>query len=497
MRETDEYLPWNVQNCNTPQQIKWQASLCENGSTFGENCFISTLSHLHDATLTFGIHCLVCADALVRHANVRAGNNCTINTFAYLQGNIQMGSDVRIAPHASIIADNHNHDDITCSIVSQGTSGKGIVIGDDVWVGANTVLVDGITIGSHSIIAAGSVVTKDVPDYVIVGGNPAHILKNRIETYFTSKLTSFLSPMTRQLPLLVASHIQNGAYVDDSINQSPVRAWCDAAELCALIGQTPSILPKDALIQTLQKMQGETIDYTVLSLGYALETLGAQIKKPYLTAASCTGDALIKFLQSFAWQGDVWHAGDVIDCMGTAFYQNQRYFGIKPDTDTLFAWLDAKANPNTGLWGEGAGMDNVNGFYRLTRGTYAQFGHPLPYPQKTIDTVLAHAANQDYFGEKNGTSCNVLDVIHPLWLCKKQTDYRYDTGRSWAFIWIEHILDNWSDDGFSFDLLLQNRPTLMATEMWLAILWLLCDYVGISHLLPYVPQGVHRPVTNL
>ncbi|MEG1126206.1 MAG: acyltransferase [Oscillospiraceae bacterium] len=497
MSEFDEYLPWTVQNRDTAQQMEIQNALREKGSTLGKNCFISCHAQMHDAILSLGSDCLICADALVRHANVHAGNNCTVNTFAYLQGNIRMGNDVRIAPRASIIADNHNHSDITCSIVSQGTAGKGIVIGDDVWIGANTVLVDGITVGSHSIIAAGSVVTKNVSDYVIMGGNPAHILKNRIETYFAPKLEQLLAKVTQQLAPMVEAHVHDGAYVDLSKGQSNARAWCDAVELLALFGKTPSLMPKEQLIQTLQKMQSDSIDYNVLSVGYALETLGTHVEKPYRKAMDYSGEELVDFLQSFAWHGDVWHAGDAIDCLGTAFYQNQKYFGITPDCTTLFAWLDAKANPDTGLWGEGTGMDNVNGFYRLTRGTYAQFSHPLPYPEKTIDTVLAHSENLDYFAEENGTSCNVLDVIHPLWLCHKQTEYRYSEGRSWAFGWIDKIIANWSSMGFSFDLLLQNNPTLMATEMWLAILWLLCDYVGIAHLLPYIPQGVHRPQTSL
>lgn len=90
--------------------------------------------------------------------------------------------------------------------------------------------------------------------------------------------------------------------------------------------------------------------------------------------------------------GGVWHAGHRVDCLGTAFYHDREFFGWQPDLDTLFAWLDAHCDPDTGLWGKGDRHDCVNGFYRLTRGTYAQFERPLPYPEKTIDTVLAHAA---------------------------------------------------------------------------------------------------------
>ena len=87
----------------------------------------------------------------------------------------------------------------------------------------------------------------------------------------------------------------------------------------------------------------------------------------------------------------------------------------------------------------------------------------------------------------------MLDVIHPLWLSRRQTSHRFSEGMEWAVMWIDRILDSWQDSqGCSFDLLLQDNPTLMGTEMWLSILYLLCDYTGIAHRLCYHPHGVHR-----
>ena len=163
----------------------------------------------------------------------------------------------------------------------------------------------------------------------------------------------------------------------------------------------------------------------------------------------------------------------------------------------MFGWLDAHFDRQTGLWGSGDRLDCVNGFYRLTRGSYAQFGRALPDCEKTIDTVLSHSSGRMFQG-KEGTSCNVLDVIHPLWLCRRQTDYRSTEGMEWAVQWIDKILKNWDNEkGFSFDLLLHDNPTLMGTEMWLSILYLLCDYVGLADCLNYQPQGVHRLKTIL
>ncbi len=499
-----EYLPWEIANCDTPEQRAAQGALAALGSQFGENCYIAASAHLHDATITAGDACLIGGGALVRHAKITMGNNCTINTNAYLQGKITMGSDVRVAPMASIVGDNHNHADIFASIVSQGTSGKGIALGDDVWVGTNSVIVDGVTIGSHSIVAAGAVVTKDVPAYRIVGGNPARQIKNRIGAYFAPKLAAFFAMVSGQLAALEQAHFKEGRYVDTSINQPPVRAACDMAEIFAYFGQTPQCMPKQALVAYLQANQTDEIAYETLCVSYALEVMGSSIATPY-ACANLAGQALRDWLASFAWQGDVWHAGHLIDCLATAMAQNEKHFAISPDRATLFSWLGTHCNPQTGLWGaekpnaQGKALpadilDKVNGFYRLTRGSYAQLAQPLPHPKRTIDTILAHAQNQDLFGGTAGTSCNVLDVIHPLWLCKQQTNYRSDEGQAWAIGWVEKILTHWvPEKGFAFDLLQQDNPSLMGTEMWLAILWYLCDYCGIAALVPYTPQGVHRP----
>ena len=59
----------------------------------------------------------------------------------------------------------------------QGVSTQPVVIGDDVWIGANAVILPGVTIGRHCVVAAGAVVTKDVPDNTVVGGVPAKIIK--------------------------------------------------------------------------------------------------------------------------------------------------------------------------------------------------------------------------------------------------------------------------------------------------------------------------------
>jgi acetyltransferase-like isoleucine patch superfamily enzyme len=72
---------------------------------------------------------------------------------------------------------NHGYEDISLPISQQKTSVAEIIIEDEVWIGANSVIVAGVTVGKHSVIAAGSVVTKSIPPYSIAAGNPAKIIK--------------------------------------------------------------------------------------------------------------------------------------------------------------------------------------------------------------------------------------------------------------------------------------------------------------------------------
>jgi acetyltransferase-like isoleucine patch superfamily enzyme len=76
-----------------------------------------------------------------------------------------------------VTALNHNFKDTAKRIDEQGISTNPVVIGDDVWIGANAVILPGVTIGRHCVVAAGAVVTKDVPDNTVVGGVPAKVLK--------------------------------------------------------------------------------------------------------------------------------------------------------------------------------------------------------------------------------------------------------------------------------------------------------------------------------
>lgn len=112
---------------------------------------------------------------------VRIGDNCSINPYCliYGTGGVTIGNDVRVATNTIIVASMHKFERTDISITKQGYEAKGILIGNDIWIGAGCRILDGVTIGNGAILAAGAVVTKDVPAYSIVGGVPAKVIRER------------------------------------------------------------------------------------------------------------------------------------------------------------------------------------------------------------------------------------------------------------------------------------------------------------------------------
>lgn len=112
---------------------------------------------------------------------IEMGSNCTVNSYAILYGHggLLIGNDVRIAPQVMIMSTNHIYEDPQVPIWKQGIRAKGIKIEDDVWLGAGSIVLDGVTIGKGSVIGAGAVVTKDLPPYSVAVGVPARVIKKR------------------------------------------------------------------------------------------------------------------------------------------------------------------------------------------------------------------------------------------------------------------------------------------------------------------------------
>jgi acetyltransferase-like isoleucine patch superfamily enzyme len=161
----------------------------------GNNCYISDCCY---------INCL-------SKNGVHLGNNVTIREFAWLQltshlsnpgDEIRIGNDTYIGPRAnlgaagkliignncqigagvSFIAESHNYSNSHKLISDQGVSRKGIFIGDDCWIGNNAIILDGVTIDNGVVVGAGSVVTKNISSNCVVVGNPARVIKERVNS---------------------------------------------------------------------------------------------------------------------------------------------------------------------------------------------------------------------------------------------------------------------------------------------------------------------------
>lgn len=109
--------------------------------------------------------------------DVIIGDRTRIGLGCVVIGPATIGNDVMFAQNIVVSGLNHGYQDIGIPPSMQPVETRPIVIEDEVWIGANCVITAGVTIGKHSVVAAGSVVTKSVPPYSVVAGNPAKVLK--------------------------------------------------------------------------------------------------------------------------------------------------------------------------------------------------------------------------------------------------------------------------------------------------------------------------------
>lgn len=109
--------------------------------------------------------------------DVIIGDHTRIGLHNTIIGPVTIGSHVNLAQGITVTALNHNFEDSDKRIDEQGVSTTPVTIEDDIWIGANAVILPGVTIGNHSVVAAGAVVTKDIPPHSLVAGVPAKIIK--------------------------------------------------------------------------------------------------------------------------------------------------------------------------------------------------------------------------------------------------------------------------------------------------------------------------------
>jgi acetyltransferase-like isoleucine patch superfamily enzyme len=158
--------------------------------TLGHGAYVDQGSYLHASPngIEIGPGTIVMHGAILHVYNFRKmpragiwiGEDCLIGEYCVIrgQGGVHIGDRVYTSPFTQIIAVNHVYDDVSKSFVEQGITAEGIIIEDDVWIGAGAIVTDGVRIGKGVVVAAGAVVTKDVPPHTVVGGAPAKRLKD-------------------------------------------------------------------------------------------------------------------------------------------------------------------------------------------------------------------------------------------------------------------------------------------------------------------------------
>lgn len=113
-------------------------------------------------------------------SDVSIGDNSGIGRNSIISSKTIIGNNVMMGPDCYIYGRNHKFDRVDIPMVKQGyEEWQPVIISDDVWIGAKVIILPGVKIGQGAIVAAGAVVTKDVPKYAIVGGVPAKVIKFR------------------------------------------------------------------------------------------------------------------------------------------------------------------------------------------------------------------------------------------------------------------------------------------------------------------------------
>lgn len=491
------------------------------GWRIGDDVFLSEHAGIDPEAFAIGDRSYVATGAYLT-GTVSIGADCSINPYAVVRGDVRLGDAVRVGAHTSIIGFNHSFEPGT-EVFRQPLTSRGVRIGSDVWIGSHVVVLDGVSVGDHAVLAAGAVVTKDVAPGAIVAGNPARMLRWRVPPAreadpLRTELARFADRARDELPAILdragTGAGTEGGFRDHPGATSSLRALCDAVELSAMLHDAP---PRgddragwiDLIAAHQRPATGLTTDaatlwddpdaaYGVLSAGYALDLLGGRFAHPLADVVEADAAGLVARLDSLPWDTDPWRAGHHVDAIGTALHwSGRRRDAIPPGfAEALFGWLALRADPGTGMWGR-PGVDGdlrllVNGFYRAARGTVAQVGLDVSHPEAVVDTVLRHARDDRWMRPDRRDACTVLDIAHPLWLTRAM-GYRRDEVRTLADDLLRHALTGWhARAGLSFRLDAA-EPSMQGTEMWLAIVWYLADLLECSDALGYRPRGVHRP----
>ncbi len=129
-----------------------------------------------------GVNVNIERNAILGSREIAIGDNSGIGVACELLGPVILGDNVIMGPEVVIYTRNHQYKDSSNLIREQGYAEvKPVKIGNDVWIGRRTIILPGVTVGDGAVLGAGSIISKDVAAYTVVGGNPAKVLKYRTE----------------------------------------------------------------------------------------------------------------------------------------------------------------------------------------------------------------------------------------------------------------------------------------------------------------------------
>jgi acetyltransferase-like isoleucine patch superfamily enzyme len=148
---------------------------------YGKESFIHPLASIRNHKhILMGNNIIINKNVNLWVSSLTLGNNIQINPNTCIYGQVIIGDNVLIAPNCMIAGGNHSFENSNKPMIIQNcTTKRPIVIGNDIWIASNSIILDGVHIGDGAIIGAGSVVTKDVPSMAIVVGNPAKLIRYR------------------------------------------------------------------------------------------------------------------------------------------------------------------------------------------------------------------------------------------------------------------------------------------------------------------------------
>ena len=264
-RERCDVEPWLVAytppDARDPAHVRRTTELdARPGYELDPTCAVATDARVVASSLVVGPHSTIASGCVIR-GEVRIGAHSSLNAGAVTIGRVVIGDAVRIAGTTVLVGENHRFDDPDLPIALQGLTSEGIVVEDDVWIGAHVTVLDGVTVGAHAVVAAGAVVTRDVPAWAVVAGVPARVIRDRRDPPARPRSTSdpldrFAGRVTEQWPdVLVRCRTADGHYLDTPGGPPGPRPLNDAVEIAGAFGALPPDERRADLIERIAARQ--------------------------------------------------------------------------------------------------------------------------------------------------------------------------------------------------------------------------------------------------